>query len=367
MYRVKPGHTYVSRLTHDPADTVDGSEDEFTGAGDVYGKFKGHPISQSRAGTRSRAMQMINYSWTWRDKYDYLSNGTPRSATGARPCSHLSGLDDGTQTYGIPYCWGGWDSLWTYSDNWQWTSFGDALGKYQTYGPLVGNTTSASGWIRGTAGIDCAGFVAAALDAYYIGVVGGDNCYKPGVSQIGSDAWALYNTVSPPTSPAGTNYVYYSGMQPMGLFVKSGHILFYDYRKLDGSGLATLESTTDGTRQAAKTHARTWSDLRTCSCRTFWEKEQGDDFDWPYTTKTSRSAIKGTQIYYKFQATGSSTMITVTAVSGNPDLYVYNSSYGFIDKSANIGSDSLTISTVSGQWYFIKVHASTDCSYTINW
>jgi hypothetical protein len=379
VWKAVPGQRYASRLTH-VSGTQSGAGDgslsgtDATGAGTgvgilaiYYGKFKGYPIPQTRSGVRTRAMQMVDYTWTWHTTYDYLATGQSRATMGATAPDHFATLVEGSTVHGIPYCWGGWDSLWTYSDNWQWTSFGGALTKYYpNKGPLVGNINSAA-WISGTAGIDCSGFVAAASDAYYCGLVGSDYCYKPGCGTLQTNGKTVSNVVSPPTTPVSPNYAYFSGMQPMDFFVNSSHVLYYKYRLIDGSGMATIESTTTGTEDGAKTYSRVWSDLRNYSCRSWWDKMTGDDFNVAFTTKTGRTAIQGTQIYYTFQAVSSSSTITVTASYGDPDLYAYNSSYGFINKSTLPGSDTLTITTTAGAWYYIKIHAWTDCIYTITW
>lgn len=372
IYKAYPGNKYESRLTNK---TINESESE-SSYDDIgikavaWGKFKGYPISKTRSQVRTRAMEMVNFNWTWHNTFNYKSDGQTRASLGAKIPDHLDAMAEGSNVHGIPYCWGGWDSPWTYSDNWQWTSFSNALAKYYpNNGPLVGNVNSLGGWISGTAGIDCSGFVAATSDTYYIGTVGGDQCKKPGTGNLMSDGKTVSNIVSPPSTPGNPNYVYYSGMQPMNFFIKSRHVLYYDYRLLDGSGLATVESTTltGSGEEGAKTYTRTWSDLRSYSCRSWWDKVTGDDFDVAYTAKTGKTVIKGSQVYYKFQAAGSSTTITVTASSGDPDLYVYNSSYGYITKSTNYGSGSVTISTSAGAWYYIKIQAWNDCAYTINW
>jgi hypothetical protein len=335
--------------------------------GAVFGGFKGYPISQTRSGTRSRALQMVNYTWTWQTKYDYLSNGTHRNSVGADKPAQLRNLQPGNATTGIPYSWGCWDSPWTYSDNWQWTSFANSLTKYTTYGPLVGKTNSSGGWISGTSGIDCSGFVAAASDTYYIGSIGGNNYYKPGTGKLQSDGKVVSNVVTPPSSPTTPHYGYYSGMQPMDFFVNAGHVLFYDRRKFDGSGFETLESTTSGTMQGATRYSRTWTHLRGYYTRSWWDKQLGDDFNNPLTTKTGKSFIAGQQIYYRFSAGGTSTTVTVTANSGDPDLYVYDANYNFIKKSDNSGSDSVTFATTPGSTYYAKVHGWVDGNYGINW
>lgn len=376
VYRAVLGNGYVSRLTHQ----VRAGGETSVAEPDVgietvyYGKFKGYPISQTRAGVRTRSLQMVNYSWTWHKTYDKLSTGTTRSTVSAYLPDHMrvtstdlyTSVAEGTALHGIPYSWGGWDSPWTYSDNRQWTSFGDALTKYYpNNGPLVGNVNYDNPWISGTAGIDCAGFVAAASDTYYIGTVGTDECYKPGCYNLLTDGKTVTNATTPgSTSP---NYTYYSGMQPMSFFINTGHVLNYNYRLLDGSGMATLESTLGGYEDGAKAYSRTWSDLLNYQCKTWWDRVTGEDFTVPYTTKTGKTIIQGSQIYYKFQAASSSTTITVTASSGDPDLYVYDSSYGYLTKSTLAGSDTVTLSTTVGAYYYVKVHAWSDCTYTINW
>ncbi|MCL6451026.1 MAG: PPC domain-containing protein [Acetobacteraceae bacterium] len=380
VYRATPGASYHSRLRKPgsaaPAgppggewarDTAGGgpSHDEAGTAAVYYGKFKGYPIPQDRAGVRSRALQCCDYAWTWYSKYDYLPNGTPRSSTTATKPSHLVGLANGSGTTAIPYCWGGWDSPWTKSDNWQWNNFGDALTKYTTYGPLMGNV-GCTDWYSGSCGLDCAGFVAAASDAYYCGLINGDYCYKPGTSRLQADGKVVSNAVGVP-STGSPNYTNLSGMQPMSFFVNSGHVMFYYYRLLDGSGMRTLESTVAGTVQACKRWSRTWSELSGYYCRDWWDRVTGDDFTVAYTSKTGKTVLQGAQVYYKFQAAGSSTTVTVTASSGDPDLYVYNSSYGYITKATNVGSDSITFSTTPGAWYYAKVHAWSDCTYSISW
>lgn len=372
VYKVNPKESYESLLTHDATSYLNKENEDFSIKANVYGKFKGS-CSLSRSQVRSRANQMINYTWAWYNTYNKFASGASRPSGTA--CDYLVGISDGLSVAGIPYCYGGWDSPWTYSDNWQWTSFANALTKYRpNNGPLVGNKTDSHGWLSGSAGIDCAGFVAAASDTYYIGIVGGDNCYKPGTSAIArdSDLIPLDPKTIPPLTPSSPNYVYYSGLQPMDIFIRTNtkpHVLFYRSRKSDGSGLETFESTADGSGQKTKIYSRTWSTLREYQARRWigWEKRTGMDWDVAYTSKTGKSAIQGEQIWYRFTAGGQQTTITVTASSGNPDAYVYNKDLAFLIRATQSGSENFWVATTPGQVYYIKVYAQTDCSYTINW
>lgn len=66
------------------------------------------------------------------------------------------------QETGIPYDWGGIDGLNSTSYSMPWTNFLDAVDK----GAYVGNvnTEAGYGYIVGTAGIDCSGFIQASFN-----------------------------------------------------------------------------------------------------------------------------------------------------------------------------------------------------------
>jgi uncharacterized protein YraI len=102
---------------------------------------------------------MINYTWD----YSSARNGVidPNYASLVTKPAQLANVSDG-QVTGIPYNWGGLDSPYSTSTNAPWTSFGDAVSK----GAYTGNVNADAGYgyIKGTAGLDCSGFVQAAFN-----------------------------------------------------------------------------------------------------------------------------------------------------------------------------------------------------------
>ncbi len=339
----------------------------------VYGGFKGYPISQTRSSVRSRALQMINYSWTWNSKYDYFPNGTYRPSGVGKP-NQLQGLSNGASVTGIPYTMGGWDSPWTWSDGQPWSSFAFSLTYYPNYGPLVGNT--GNNWYSGTSGLDCAGFVAAASDTYKIGTINGTTYCKPNCYNLYNDGKSVTDIVGGTSNTTSWNA--WSGIQPMDFFVNpSLHVLMYNYRLLDGSGISSLECTTSigysgysSPSQGTKFYQRRWSDLSGYYHKSWWDRQTGDDFNLSFTSSNTRSAIQGQEIYYAWTATtnGNKT-VNVYANSGDPDLYVYDKNYNFIAKSNNLGSDSITFYATAGQKYYFKIHiySYNGANYTINY
>lgn len=114
------------------------------------------PITRSQA--EKRALDMINLSW----QYTITSNGTiPAYSSIVTQPSQLSSLKEGTLT-GIPYDWGGSDSLDFSSAGAPWSNFLDAVERGAYAGNV--NITSGYGYIPGTAGIDCSGFVQAVFN-----------------------------------------------------------------------------------------------------------------------------------------------------------------------------------------------------------
>jgi Bacterial SH3 domain. len=109
------------------------------------------PISRSQA--EQRALNMINFRWTYASMNDNMSSQYSQLVT--RPSQFNNA--EGTSMTGIPYNWGGTDSLDSYSLNAPWVNFADAINK----GAFAGNVNieSGYGYIPGTAGIDCSGFV----------------------------------------------------------------------------------------------------------------------------------------------------------------------------------------------------------------
>lgn len=115
------------------------------------------PIARSQA--EQRAMSIINLTWTY--SKDRNSKLDPALLSKVTQPSQFNGVNSGTMT-GIPYDWGGLDSLETSSYNEPWTNFLDAVNK----GAYLGNINSSGGigHVTGTAGLDCSGFVQAVFN-----------------------------------------------------------------------------------------------------------------------------------------------------------------------------------------------------------
>lgn len=113
----------------------------------------------TRSQVEQRAIDMMDLTWT----YSYVKNGqlTSKYAAYTTKPSQLQNVTT-AQMKGIPYNWGGLDSLDLYSYNAGWTNFLDAVNKGAFTGNV--NTDAGLGLIPGTAGIDCSGFVQAAYN-----------------------------------------------------------------------------------------------------------------------------------------------------------------------------------------------------------
>lgn len=122
----------------------------------VYG------VSQTmltRLQAQGRALNIINLTWIYsKDKNSYID---PKYTTFVEPPKQF--LDVTTSSaVGIPYAWGGLDGIDTNSYGMPWTSFINAIDK----GAFAGNvlTDGSHGFIPGTAGLDCSGFVQAVFN-----------------------------------------------------------------------------------------------------------------------------------------------------------------------------------------------------------
>lgn len=113
----------------------------------------------TRSQVEARALSMINFKWD----YSSARNGVIDSkyASLVTKPAQLANVSAGQAT-GIPYNWGGLDSQYSTSMNAPWTSFADAVNKGAYTGNV--NTEAGYGYIPGTAGIDCSGFVQAAYN-----------------------------------------------------------------------------------------------------------------------------------------------------------------------------------------------------------
>lgn len=105
----------------------------------------------------TRAYNICFTGW-WYDP----SEKTPTTSTKKSPYQFGS---TAFQTAGIPYCWGGYDgwdntSYMTPNSTYE-VEFLTALSKGRTAGNI---NTTASGWVTGTAGLDCSGFISACYE-----------------------------------------------------------------------------------------------------------------------------------------------------------------------------------------------------------
>lgn len=126
------------------------------------------PIGQSpvkaqggitRSAAEQRALNMINLTWTYsKDRNGNLDSS--EAGIVSQP-SQLNGVNTAVMT-GIPYDWGGSDTVDTSTYGTPWGNFSDAVSK----GAYTGNTTSSGGigYVKGTAGVDCSGFIQAAFN-----------------------------------------------------------------------------------------------------------------------------------------------------------------------------------------------------------
>lgn len=115
--------------------------------------------SITRSESEQRALNIINLTWN----YSADKNGTlPANYTSS--VTQPSQFKDATTVTatGIPYNWGGQDSIDSNSCGSPWLNFLDAVNKGAFTGNV--NTDADYGYISGTAGIDCSGFVQATFN-----------------------------------------------------------------------------------------------------------------------------------------------------------------------------------------------------------
>ncbi|OAA86298.1 SH3 domain-containing protein [Clostridium coskatii] len=115
------------------------------------------PISRTQV--EQRATSLIDLTWTYSANKN--SNISSQYASSVTLPNQFKGVTTATFK-GIPYDWGGIDGINTNSYNAPWTNFLDAVNKGAFTGNV--NTDGGLGYIPGTAGIDCSGFVQASFN-----------------------------------------------------------------------------------------------------------------------------------------------------------------------------------------------------------
>lgn len=177
------------------------------------------PISRSQV--EQRAISIMDLTWTYTANKN--SSIDSKYATSVTLPKQFEGVTI-AQFTGIPYDWGGIDGTDTNSYNAPWTNFLDAVSK----GAFTGNVNSQSGlgYISGTAGMDCSGFVQAAFNILD---------YKQSSTTLLNNYFTKINL---------------SDLKHMDILDKPGdHVAIFDrWGTLNGvSGAFTYESTTDQT------------------------------------------------------------------------------------------------------------------------
>lgn len=121
--------------------------------------FAATQTSLTRSAAEQRALSIINLNWTYSiNKNSILPSTNGDSVT--QP-TQFKNVTTATMT-GIPYNWGGLDSLDSSSSGAPWTNFLNAIDNGAFAGNV--NTSAPYGYIQGTAGIDCSGFVQAVFN-----------------------------------------------------------------------------------------------------------------------------------------------------------------------------------------------------------
>jgi len=387
IYRVELGTTYRTSVARTTASRPSA---KMLAKPALYG----FPL-RARDVALQRAQAMNNTNWNWHDTYNKFSDGTSRPAdvTGTPP-SQIASATEGTPLMGIPYTWGGADTVqfadgaYSHSDGQPWTSWDGADGALNKYypgdGPLVGKITTdclpgqyyswrcyPTGAMSGTAGIDCSGYVYAAA-----GYSSADGLKLPTYSLNGT----------PGSQYAGLEAGLVDNLQPMNYFVRldGNHVFYYEYRYADGNGISTLEATTDFPSwpgQGARQSSRNLRDLQgQWSHRSWWSYGQGDSYLTAITTQGTTPAcmgIRGQMVWYKFSTDGTRP-VTLTGISGgDPDLYVVedHGSAGpstiLVGSSTHLGTqnESVTIGRSGNFYAYVHVYSTQGgCVWwTINW
>lgn len=206
----------------------------------------------TRKDAQARAIQIAEVKWN----YIKSRNGNYPRGSIHMP-SQLIGKTNSWET-GIPYCWGGNDSLDGHSGGASWSNYLDAINHNASAGFVnhdLGYYTS------GTAGLDCSGYVQALFkmtgDRYVTGSI-----------------------------PNVCTYIGYNELKDMDLLdLIVGHIVIFQswYYDVYGGllGANTLESTTDnddGTGMKAKKYYRGIDDLRNNGYISLRYKYAGSDY-----------------------------------------------------------------------------------------
>ncbi len=349
VYRVDLGATYRSQI---PARVLPTPVTTRSSNASILSS-----ISFSRKQVYDRANTMATTTWTWNTNFDKFSNGNPRGAYSSP--EQLVGDPSGTGEFGIPYAMGGFDTPWSHTDGSSWPTFAGSLSPGDP-GPLVGNTSGS--WAGSdSSGVDCSGFIYAAA--------GFTTNPKMATSHLIS---------SQNNSYAGWDAGSGANVQPMNYFVRNDsvqHAFYYQARKVDASGIWTLESTADSTPDAAKAFDRTWLDVNGYTQRSWWLFNDGDTPARAITSSGPKSAcyqVAGQTVWFTYTAAAGHWVTLNTISGGDPDLWVLDSSLNtVIGSSVLAGTSNEAVWVPSGGTYYAFVHIYSSgggcVNFTIGW
>lgn len=266
------------------------------------------PITRLQA--EERALNMINYSWT----FSSASNTNIDSKYNSYVIlpDYLQGISEGN-VIGIPYNWGGLDSPYTSSDYTKWSNFSDAISK----GAHAGNANyeSGLGYIKGTAGLDCSGFVQAVFNI---------KDYKQSTSSLLKAYFTKINL---------------NDIKHMDVLIKPyEHATIFDkWGSYNGiPGAFTYESTPDnifGGIQGTKKYFMTMREINDgyIPARYNYLKE-----DLPYPVKAGYfGKVSGSIYYANYRTNPSGTSSILGAIPGNTIVYLIDYSQGWYQVNFN--------------------------------
>lgn len=184
-------------------------------------KVNAATVTITRSEAEQRAKAMMDIVWTYDSSKN--SNISSQYSSYVTQPKQFQGINTAQMT-GIPYAWGGIDGIDTYSYNTNWTNFLDAVNK----GAFTGNVNSKGniGYVPGTAGLDCSGFVQSSFNI---------SDYKQSTTTLLSKYFTQINL---------------NDIKHMDILDKPGdHVVIFDqWGTLNGrSGAFTYESTPDQT------------------------------------------------------------------------------------------------------------------------
>lgn len=213
--------------------------------------FNGEKVESSKVTPLkafNRAMNIINYRWTYEKKNLDESIILPYY------------INEQNEYIGLPYCYGGQISI--DSSNIQGISnFKDALKK----GYYPGNINTKLGYIKNTAGVDCSGFVAAVFD--------------------------IKESISTATMDKYFKKIDFKDIKPMDIINSKGrHVYIYLGMSRNNNGIIILESTSNGDKK--------YKDKTVVNFKSI--KELNKDFNEKNFIAMRYIGVKGKNIDYVF-------------------------------------------------------------------